>query len=322
MKTFALIGAAGFIAPRHLKAIKDTENVLVTAFDKFDSVGVMDSYFPEAHFFTEFERFDRHVDKLRREGNPLDYVSICSPNYLHDAHIRFGLRNHTDVICEKPLVLNPWNIDALSEIEQESGKRVYNILQLRLHPSILSLKKRVENGSPHKIYDIDLSYITSRGRWYDVSWKGELSKSGGIATNIGVHFFDMLTWIFGKTLKNKVHLHESNKAAGYLELEKARVRWFLSTDYESLPEQIRLSHKRTYRSLMIEGEEIEFSDGFTDLHTQSYEQILMGQGYGLNEAYPSIEIVHHIRTAKSEPLVSDYHPFLKDSFSKIPTSGY
>lgn len=311
MKTFALIGAAGFIAPRHMKAIKETGNSLVTAFDKFDSVGVMDSFFPEAHFFTEFERFDRHVDKLRRENRPVDYVSICSPNYLHDAHIRFGLRNQAHVICEKPLVLNPWNIDALIEIEQESGKRVYNILQLRLHPSIMALKKRIENGPRDKIYDIDLTYITSRGRWYNTSWKGEISKSGGIATNIGVHFFDMLTWIFGKVKQNKVHIHQSNKAAGYLELEKARVRWFLSTDYEALPEPIRFNHKRTYRSLLLEGEEIEFSDGFTDLHTQSYEQILAGNGFGLTEAYLSIEMVHAIRNASPSQLIGDYHPFVK-----------
>lgn len=311
MKKFALIGAAGFIAPRHLKAIKETGNQLVTAFDKFDSVGVMDSYFPEAHFFTEFERFDRHVDKLRREDSAVDFVSICSPNYLHDAHIRFGLRNQAHVICEKPLVLNPWNIDALAEIEQESGKRVYNILQLRLHPSIMALKKRIESGPAGKVYDIDLSYITSRGKWYDVSWKGELSKSGGIATNIGVHFFDMLTWIFGKVQQNTVHLHDTNKAAGYLELEKARVRWFLSTDYQTLPEAVRLNHKRTYRSLLMEGEEIEFSDGFTDLHTQSYEQILRGNGFGLSEANPSIEIVHAIRNAPLTPLNGEYHPFIK-----------
>lgn len=316
MKKFALIGAAGFIAPRHLKAIKETGNQLVTAFDKFDSVGVMDSYFPEAHFFTEFERFDRHVDKLRRENSAVDFVSICSPNYLHDAHIRFGLRNQAHVICEKPLVLNPWNIDALAEIEQESGKRVYNILQLRLHPSIIALKKRIESGPAGKVYDIDLSYITSRGKWYDVSWKGELSKSGGIATNIGVHFFDMLTWIFGKVQQNTVHLHEPNKAAGYLELEKAHVRWFLSTDYETLPEAVRLNHKRTYRSLLLEGEEIEFSDGFTDLHTQSYEQILRGNGFGLTEAYPSIEIVHAIRNAPLTPLNGEYHPFIKQKITQ------
>ncbi|SOD81183.1 Gfo/Idh/MocA family protein [Spirosoma fluviale] len=308
MKRFALVGAAGFIAPRHLKAIKETGNQLVTAFDKFDSVGVMDSYFPEADFFTEFERFDRQVDKLRRKGNPIDYVSICSPNYLHDAHIRFGLRNGADVICEKPLVLNPWNIDALAEMEKETGKRVNNILQLRLHPSIVALKKRIAEGPTNKIYDLDLAYITSRGKWYNISWKGDASKSGGIATNIGVHFFDMLSWIFGKVKLNQVHIHEENNAAGYLELENARVRWFLSTDYTALPEAVQLAGKRTYRSLQIEGEEIEFSDGFTDLHTHSYEHILSGEGFGLLEACPSIEIVHHIRNASLTPLNGDYHP--------------
>ncbi len=311
MNKFAIIGAAGFIAPRHMKAIRDTDNQLLTAFDKFDSVGVMDSYFPEANFFTEFERFDRHVDKLRREGNPLDYVTICSPNYLHDAHIRFGLRNQAHVICEKPLVLNPWNIDALNEIERETGKTVYNILQLRLHPSIIALKKRIEAGPADKIYDIDLAYITSRGKWYNISWKGDISKSGGIATNIGIHFFDTLTWIFGKPKHNIVHLHEPNTAAGFLDLERARVRWFLSTDFNTLPESVKLQNKRTYRLLEMEGEEIEFSDGFTDLHTQSYQQILAGKGFGLMEAYPSIEMVHDIRTAKLTELKGDYHPLLK-----------
>ncbi|HEX9957621.1 MAG TPA: Gfo/Idh/MocA family oxidoreductase, partial [Fibrella sp.] len=308
MKQFALIGAAGFIAPRHLKAIKDTGNQLVTAFDKFDSVGIMDSYFSDADFFTEFERFDRHIDKLRREGNATDFVSICSPNYLHDAHIRFGLRSGADVICEKPLVLNPWNIDGLIDMEKETGKRVYNILQLRLHPSIMALKERIANGPADKIYDLDLAYITSRGKWYSISWKGDVSKSGGIATNIGVHFFDMLSWIFGPVRKNLVHVNEENRAAGYLELDRARVRWFLSIEYDSLPQAIQLAHKRTYRSLKLEGEEIEFSDGFTDLHTRSYEEILAGNGFGLLEAYPSIEIVHSIRKARLTQPNGDYHP--------------
>lgn len=308
MRTFALIGAAGYIAPRHQKAIKDTENQLVSAFDKFDSVGIMDSFFPKADFFTEFERFDRHVDKLRRSGRPVDYVSICSPNYLHDAHIRFGLRSGMHVICEKPLVLNPWNIDGLAEMEAETGKRVNNILQLRLHPTLIALKNRIDNGPANKVYDIDLSYITSRGKWYNVSWKGDEAKSGGIATNIGVHFFDMLIWIFGSVRKNLVHVREADKAAGYLELERARVRWFLSTDYQTLPEAVKSANKQTHRSLQIEGEEIEFSDGFTDLHTRSYEQILAGQGFGLNDVYPCIETVAHIRTASLTRISSDYHP--------------
>lgn len=310
MKRFALIGAAGFIAPRHLKAIKDTGNQLVTAFDKVDSVGVMDSYFPEADFFTEFERFDRHIDKLRREGHPMDYISVCSPNYLHDAHIRFGLRSGANVICEKPLVLNPWNIDALADMERETGKTVFNIFQLRLHPSLIALKQRIDSGPADKIYDLDLAYITSRGKWYNISWKGDQTKSGGIATNIGVHFFDMLTWIFGGVQQNLVHVREENQAAGYLVLKQARVRWFLSTDYDTLPTAVKETSKRTYRSLQIEGEEIEFSDGFTDLHTRSYEHILAGEGFGLLEAYQSIDTVHTIRNAKLSALSGDYHPFI------------
>lgn len=310
MKNFALIGAAGFIAPRHLKAIKDTGNNLVTALDKFDSVGIIDSYFPEADFFTEFERFDRHIDKLRRSGKKIDYVGICTPNYLHDSHIRFGLRQQADVICEKPLVLNPWNVDALSEIEKETGKNIYNILQLRLHPSIIALKERIANGPKDKVYDLDLTYITSRGKWYHISWKGDIQKSGGIATNIGVHFYDMLGWIFGKLKENIVHKHEKETAAGFLRFEKARVRWFLSIDYNTIPEAVRNVGKRTFRSLSIEGEEIEFSDGFTDLHTKSYEEILNGNGFKLAEAKSSIEIVHDIRHAEIKALTGDYHPFL------------
>jgi UDP-N-acetyl-2-amino-2-deoxyglucuronate dehydrogenase len=307
MKNFGLIGAAGYIAPRHMKAIKDTGNHLLAAYDKFDSVGVMDSYFPDADFFTEFERFDRHVEKLKRTGQKIDYVSICSPNYLHDSHIRFGLRVGADVICEKPLVLNPWNIDALAEEEKEHGKRVFNILQLRLHPSIIALKKRVEEGPKDKIYDIDLAYITSRGHWYYTSWKGDVSKSGGIATNIGVHFYDMLTWVFGAVKKNVVHIHTHDRAAGYFELEKARVRWFLSINADMLPDSVKAKGGRTFRSLTMENEEIEFSDGFTELHTHSYQHILEGHGFGLEEARPSIEIVHDIRHMRPIGLKGDYH---------------
>jgi UDP-N-acetyl-2-amino-2-deoxyglucuronate dehydrogenase len=308
MKNFSLIGAAGYIAPRHMKAIKDTKNQLLAAYDKFDSVGVMDSYFPNADFFTEFERFDRHVEKLKRTEGKIDYVSICSPNYLHDAHIRFGLRVGADVICEKPLVLNPWNIDALSEVEKEHGTKVYNILQLRLHPSIVALKKRIEEGPKDKVYDIDLAYITSRGNWYYTSWKGDVSKSGGIATNIGVHFYDMLTWVFGSVKKNVVHVHTYDRAAGYFELERARVRWFLSINSDTLPESVKARSGRTYRSLTMEGEEIEFSDGFTELHTHSYQHILEGQGFGLEEAKSSIQMVHDIRYAEVIGLKGDYHP--------------
>ncbi len=235
MKDFVLIGAAGFIAPRHLKAIKDTGNRLVAALDKFDSVGILDSYFPDASFFVEFERFDRHIEKLHRTGKHIDYLSICSPNYLHDSHIRFGLRHGANVICEKPLVLNPWNVNALDQIQRETGKNVYNILQLRLHPDIIALKKQVDEADPAKVFDIDLTYITSRGSWYYTSWKGDEHKSGGIATNIGIHFFDMMIWIFGKVKQNTIHVHTHDRAAGFLQLQKATVRWFLSINEETLP---------------------------------------------------------------------------------------
>lgn len=295
MKNFALIGVAGFIAPRHLKAIKETGNNLVAALDKFDQVGVLDSYFPKADFFTEFERFDRHLDKLKRQGTKVDYVSICTPNYLHDAHMRFALRQQADAICEKPLVLNPWNVDALAEIEKETGRKIFTILQLRLHPAIIALKNKIENSDPKKIYDIDLSYITSRGNWYQISWKGDLSKSGGVATNIGIHFFDMLLWIFGSVKESNVVRQNEHTAEGYLTLERARVKWMLSIDPETLPENVKAKGQRTYRSIRIEGEEIEFSEGFTDLHTKSYEEILKGNGFGLKEAKPSIDLVHMIR---------------------------
>lgn len=297
MKRFALIGAAGYIAPRHLKAIKDTGNILVAAFDPYDGVGIMDSHFPDADFFTEFERFDRHIDKLRREGNPIDIISICSPNYLHDAHIRFGLKNGCDVICEKPLVLNPWNVDALMEIEKETGKNAYTILQLRLHPNIIALRERVMNSPKDRIFEVDLKYITSRGKWYHHSWKGDIDKSGGIATNIGVHFFDMLTWIFGDVVENKVSIHTKDTAAGFLHLERAKINWFLSIDYNEVPEDVKLQGKRTYRTLTMEGEEIEFSDGFTELHTDSYREILAGRGFPISVSKKAIEIVHGIRPA-------------------------
>jgi len=320
MKNFALIGAAGYIAPRHMKAIKETGNDLVAAYDPFDSVGIIDSYFPKADFFVEFERFDRHIDKLRRKGTKVDFVSICSPNYLHDSHIRFGLRNNADVICEKPLVLNPWTFDALEEIEKETGKRVYNILQLRLHPSIIALKEKVEKAENNEKYDFDLTYITSRGNWYYTSWKGDLSKSGGIATNIGVHFFDMLSWIFGDVQQNIVHVHTHDTAAGYLEFNKARVRWFLSINEQTIPEELRAKGKRTYRSMKIENEEIEFSDGFTDLHTESYKNILNAKGFNLNEARKSIEIVYQIRSMKPSGLTGEYHPFAVKPLSSHPFS--
>lgn len=307
MKRFALIGAAGFIAPRHMRAIRDTGNVIVCALDNFDSVGVLDSYFPDANFFTEFERFDRHIERLRLQHNPIDYVSICSPNYLHDAHIRFGLRNDADVVCEKPLVLNPWNIDSLAEIQARTGRTVYNILQLRLHPAIVALRERVRS-EPDRMYDVDLTYITSRGNWYYSSWKGDLSKSGGIATNIGVHFYDMLAWIFGPVRKNVVHIHTHDRAAGFIELEKARVRWFLSINAATLPDPVRREGKMTYRTLDIDGSSFEFSEGFTELHTQSYERILAGKGFPLEEARTAIELVHQIRKQAPVGLRGDYHP--------------
>lgn len=298
MKNFALIGAAGYIAPRHLKAIKDTNNNLVAALDRFDSVGILDSYFPNADFFIEFERFDRHIEKLKRNGTKLDYVSICTPNYLHDSHIRMALRRGAHAICEKPLVLNPWNIDALSDIEKESNHKIYTILQLRLHPSIVELKNMVDNASDDEKFDIDLTYITSRGGWYHISWKGDESKSGGVATNIGIHFYDMLGWVFGGVQESQVHLRESRRSAGYLEFEKARVRWFLSIDENDLPEYIKAKGQRTYRSISIDNKEIEFSGGFTELHSESYKNILAGNGFGLEDARQSIEIVHDIRNSE------------------------
>ena len=313
MKKFALIGAAGYIAPRHMKAIKETENMLVAALDRFDSVGIIDTHFPEADFFTEPERFDRHLSKLKVKGEGVDYVSVFSPNYLHDAHLRLGLRNGADAICEKPLVLNPWNIDALEVVEKETGRKINNILQLRLHPSIVALKKKVEEGPANKVYDIDLSYLTSRGKWYHVSWKGDQSKSGGIATNIGIHFFDMLSWIFGSVKENITHLLEEDRAAGFLRLERARVRWFLSVNYDLIPERIKAIGQRTYRSINVEGDDIEFSVGFADLHTRSYEEVLKGNGFGLREAKQSIEIVHDIRNATPQGLKGDYHPFCKNN---------
>lgn len=293
---FALIGAAGYIAPRHMKAIRDTGNILVAALDPFDSVGIIDSYFPDAQFFIEPERFDRHLDKLRRKGEgKVDYVSICSPNYLHDAHIRMALRNEAHAICEKPLVLNPWNLDALEEIEHETGKRIYTILQLRLHPAVQALREKVLSADPGKVFDVDLEYITSRGKWYHYSWKGQIEKSGGIATNIGVHFFDMLSWIFGDVKDNVLTQHTHDRAAGRLTLEKARVSWFLSINAETLPNEVKQQGKTTYRSLTIDGQEFEFSEGFTDLHTQSYKHILEGNGFGIADTRASIKIVHDIR---------------------------
>ncbi|BHH82934.1 Gfo/Idh/MocA family protein [Desulforhopalus sp. 52FAK] len=310
MKRFALIGGAGYVAPRHMKAIKETGNDLIAVLDPNDSIGVIDSYYPKSDFFTEFERFDRHIDKKRRKEAGIDYVSICSPNYLHDAHIRFSLRNGADAICEKPLVLNPWNLDSLEEVEKDFGKKVYNILQLRLHPSIIELKKQIANSQNEKKYEIDLTYITSRGNWYFTSWKGDESKSGGIATNIGVHFYDMLIWIFGKIQLNIVHHRSPSSASGFLELDNARVRWFLSVDENMLPEDIKSKAQRTFRSITVAGKELEFSTGFTDLHTLSFQDVLNGNGFGLEDARPSIEAVHHIRNADVVMQRDFLHPFM------------
>jgi UDP-N-acetyl-2-amino-2-deoxyglucuronate dehydrogenase len=300
MKNFALIGAAGFIAPRHLQAIKDTGNNLVAALDRFDSVGILDSYFPKADFFVEFERFDRHLEKLKRQGTHIDYVSVCSPNYLHDSHIRFGLRHGADVICEKPIVLNPWNLDALQEIEKETDKKVYTILQLRLHPNVVALKEMVAKADKNKRFKVDLEYITSRGNWYHISWKGDVNKSGGIATNIGVHFFDMLTWVFGDVLENRVEYHADKRAAGFLKLERADVKWHLSIDETDLPDEAKAAGKRTFRSTLIDGQTFEFSDGFADLHTACYKKILADEGFGLQETKKAIELVHQIRNFKQD----------------------
>jgi len=302
-----------------MKAIKETGNRLVAALDPYDGMGVIDSYFPEADFFIEPERFDRHLDKLRRLASAkrrmddlkVDYVSICSPNYMHDSHIRLALRNDAHAICEKPIVLNPWNLDALKVIEKETGKKVYTILQLRLHPAIKALREKVSKTAGKKVFDLDLTYITSRGKWYYRSWKGDISKSGGIATNIGVHFFDMLTWIFGEVKENTVNVLTESKGAGILRLEKANIRWFLSIDSNDIPQEVLLRGKRTYRSLVMNGQEIEFSDGFTDLHTDTYREILAGRGFGITDTRPSIQIVYQIRNETPRGLKGDYHPILR-----------
>ncbi len=317
MKNFALIGAAGYIAPRHMKAIKETGNNLIAALDKNDSVGVIDSYFPRASFFTEFERFDQHIDFLNRNGEKVDYVSIASPNYLHDSHIRFALKSGAHAICEKPLVLSSCDIDELKIIEEETGGKVFNILQLRLHPSIVALKEKITaevKTNPNKVFDVDLTYLTSRGNWYFSSWKGDDVKSGGIATNIGVHFYDMLGWIFGPLSANFVHLKKQDSSAGYLEFKHARVRWFLSVNFDYIPREIKAVGQRTYRSIIVDGGEVEFSSGFTDLHTLSYQDLLSGGGFGLDEARNSIEIVSQIRAGQVNLGFGELHPFIKKVF--------
>lgn len=314
MKNFALIGAAGYIAPRHLKAIKDTGHTLVAALDPFDSVGILDSHFPQAEFFTQPELFEDYLHALRGTPRQVDYVSIASPNYLHAAHIRMALRAGADAICEKPLVLEPRDILQLKDLEAETGRRVWTILQLRTHQALLNLMHRLQSDS-RRTYELDLTYITSRGTWYLRSWKGRTEQSGGLATNIGVHFFDMLAWLFGKVQQVEVHCRDDTVAAGYLELERARVRWFLSIDANHVPAALKAQGKRTYRSMLLDGQEIEFSEGFTDLHTRVYERTLAGQGFGLDDTYEAIATVAQIRNLPLSNRKDTMHPFLLEAVS-------
>ena len=311
MKQFALIGAAGFVAERHIRAIKETGNQLCVATDPFDVMGRMDSYFPSAEFFTDYSEFEQYIGNQQKTDDPINYTSICSPNYLHAKHIQSALNNQTNAICEKPLVLYPEEVFKIENAEEESGKKVFNILQLRLHPAIIALHEKIKNNRSNKIYDVDLTYITSRGKWYYKSWKGDMEKSGGVATNIGIHFFDMLCWIFGDVEKSTVHQYEANKAAGFLQLKNARVRWYLSLDFADIPEQTKVKGNRTYRSITVDGKEVEFSEGFSDLHTKSYQDVLSGNGFGLQEAKPCILLTHEIRNATPRNMDGDYHPFLK-----------
>jgi UDP-N-acetyl-2-amino-2-deoxyglucuronate dehydrogenase len=311
-RNFALTGAAGFVAPRHLKAIKDTGNRLIAAVDPHDAVGVLDRFFFDVRFFTEFERFDRHLEKLRRgaDSERAHYISICSPNYLHDAHIRLALRVGADAICEKPLVINPWNLDALQELEQETGRRVHTVLQLRLHPQLIALREQLRADPRSTQHEVCLTYITARGRWYDVSWKGSDERSGGIVTNIGIHFFDLLLWLFGSVVGCEVHVREARRIGGFLELERARVRWFLSTDSSDLPFAPEPGVKTTFRSIMVDGREVEFSEGFGDLHTRVYEETLAGRGFTIEDSRPAIALSHRIRTTRDAPVVAHLHPTL------------
>ncbi len=317
MRNFILIGAAGFVAPRHMRAIAETGNQLLAAFDPNDSVGIIDSYFPEASFFTEFERFDRHIEKLKLSGTSIDYLSVCSPNYLHDAHIRFGLRHDAHVICEKPLVINPWNVDALERVAADSKGSAYTILQLRLHDEVRRLKKQIDAAGPDANFDVELTYITSRGNWYYTSWKGDEEKSGGIMINIGVHFFDMLLWLFGNVQKVEIHRRSHDSASGYFKFAKARVRWFLGINDDYLPEEIKQSGQRTYRILKFNDDAFDFSKGFEGLHTKSYEHILNGEGFLISEAKPAIDLLYKMRKS---PLTTDHthaHPM-----SDLPQSPH
>jgi len=318
MNNFAITGVAGYVAPRHLKAIKDTGNNLIAAVDPHDSVGILDSFFPQTSFFTEIERFDRHLEKLRRsnQDDKLDYLTICSPNHLHDAHMRLALRLGADVICEKPLVLNPWNLDLLEELEKETNSKIFTVLQLRLHPSLIKLKKEIDNSDSSKKHDVELSYITSRGLWYHYSWKAHPQKSGGIATNIGIHLFDLLIWIFGDVKENNVHLRNSHSMGGFMELEKANVKWFLSINDDHLPEDAVGNGHRTFRALFVDGAEVQFSSGFTELHTEVYKETLAGRGFRIKSARPSIELVYNIRNS---PISNEYdvvHPQVEKMISE------
>ena len=316
--TFALIAPAGYIAPKHLEAIHATGNTLVAAYDKSDSVGIIDHYFPKAKFFTEFERFDRHLEKLKINGTPVDFLVVCSPNYLHDSHIRFGLKHGMKVICEKPLVLNPWNLDALAKVEKETKQEVNTILQLRLHKNAIALKEKIDRITNKEKQEVELTYVTSRGSWYYASWKGDIEKSGGIATNIGIHFFDLLMWVFGKVLSFKVYQSEHDRMSGYLELEKANVKWFLSINEDTLPPEAKAQNLRTFRSIKLDGEEFEFSSGFTDLHIESYRQILAGNGFGIEVVRPSITLVEKIRSAEISLKDQYTHPASELPLSKHP----
>jgi UDP-N-acetyl-2-amino-2-deoxyglucuronate dehydrogenase len=313
MATFALVGAAGFVAPRHMRAIRDTGNRLVAATDPQDSVGVLDSFSFDVAFFREIERFDRHLEKLRRgpEEGRVQYVSICSPNYLHDAHVRLALRLHAHAICEKPLVINPWNLDTLAELEAEFGRRIYTVLQLRLHPALVALRERLAREAAGRRHQVVLTYVTSRGPWYDVSWKGSEERSGGLGTNIGIHLFDLMSWLFGPVRRNEVHLRERRRMSGYLEFASADVRWFLSAENADLPFAVEPGKRTTFRSFQADGQEVEFTEGFGDLHTRVYEEILAGRGAGLEEARPSIELCHAIRTLPLAPSPTARHPYLE-----------
>lgn len=312
IKNFAITGAAGYVAPRHLKAIQDTGHRLVAAVDPHDAVGILDRFWFDVRFFTEFERFDRHLEKLRRgpDAERVHYLSICSPNYLHDAHVRLALRVGADAICEKPLVINPWNLDALQELEREAGARVSVILQLRLHEMLAALKRKLDRDTAPHHHDVCLTYVTARGPWYDVSWKGSEERSGGLVTNIGIHFFDVLLWLFGRAEQCEVHLREPRRAAGAIQLARARVQWFLSAERADLPFAPEAGSRTSIRSIVIDGEQLEFSDGFGDLHTRSYEEILAGRGFGIDDARPSIELAHTIRHTPVTPRTLERHPML------------